>query len=124
MIIAERYLTCTIIPKGQDAELMGLYLFSGQVLTWLPPLVFAAMNEAGVSIRISMLSLLVFWFIAIVCLQCMGSYDKVIREVNEGTGDATIESPNYERDDVVREEDMENEETKTDIVDRICESTS
>jgi len=117
----ERYLTCTIIPKGQDAELMGLYLFSGQVLTWLPPLVFAAMNEAGVSIRISMLSLLLFWFIAIVCLQCMGSYDKVIREANDGTDEARTESPNCERDDVVREEELGNEESKIDAADRVCE---
>mmetsp|Transcript_11858 Transcript_11858/g.25004 ORF Transcript_11858/g.25004 Transcript_11858/m.25004 type:complete len:105 (+) Transcript_11858:1548-1862(+) len=100
---------------------MGLYLFSGQVLTWLPPLVFAAMNEAGVSIRISMLSLLLFWFIAIVCLQCMGSYDKVIREANDGTDEARTESPNCERDDVVREEELGNEESKIDAADRVCE---
>ncbi|KAL7473005.1 hypothetical protein ACHAXS_013380 [Conticribra weissflogii] len=120
----ERYLTCTIIPKGQDAELMGLYLFSGQVLTWLPPLVFAAMNEAGVSIRISMLSLILFWLFAIVFLQLMGSYDKVVREANDERGGSRMESSHCERDDVVREEDMENEESKSDAMDRVCESTS
>eukprot|EP00985_Skeletonema_marinoi_P032698 scaffold39416_cov190-Skeletonema_marinoi.AAC.1 len=34
----ERYLAITIIPKNKDAELMGAYLFFGQILSWLPPL--------------------------------------------------------------------------------------
>ncbi|KAL3795336.1 hypothetical protein HJC23_009509, partial [Cyclotella cryptica] len=79
----ERYLVCNIIPKGQDAELMGMYLFAGQCLAWLPPLVFTAMNEAGVSIRISMVSLVLFWIIAVAFLQCMGSYHSIVREVSE-----------------------------------------
>ena len=60
---------------------MGIYLFAGQALTWLPPLVFTAMNEAGVSIRLSMLSLVSFWIIALFFLQCMGSFSNVIEEV-------------------------------------------
>mmetsp|Transcript_11739 Transcript_11739/g.22266 ORF Transcript_11739/g.22266 Transcript_11739/m.22266 type:complete len:94 (-) Transcript_11739:312-593(-) len=59
---------------------MGMYLFSGQILSWLPPLVFTAMNEANISIRISMISLLLFWLIAIICLQCMGSYECAVRD--------------------------------------------
>ena len=87
---AEWYLSCIIIPKGQDAELMGMYLFAGQALVWLPPLVFTAMNKAGVSIRIGMLSLLLFWNIAIVLLQCMGSYDEAVREANKVVLDSQI----------------------------------
>jgi MFS-type transporter involved in bile tolerance (Atg22 family) len=77
----ERYLVCNIIPKGQDAELMGIYLFAGQSIAWMPPLIFTAMNEAGVSIRLSMLSLVSFWIVALFFLQCMGSYATVIGEV-------------------------------------------
>jgi MFS-type transporter involved in bile tolerance (Atg22 family) len=61
--------------------MMGVYLFSGQSLSWLPPLVFTAMNEAGVSIRLSMLSLVSFWIIALFFLQCMGSYETAVGEV-------------------------------------------
>ncbi|KAL3767625.1 hypothetical protein ACHAWO_011090 [Cyclotella atomus] len=68
----ERYLVCNIIPKGQDAELMGMYLFAGQSIAWIPPLIFTAMNEAGVSIRLSMLSLISFWIVALSFLQCVG----------------------------------------------------
>ena len=73
----------TIIPKHKDAELMGAYLFFGQILSWLPPLVFTALNEAGIAIRVSMLSLLVFWLIAVLCLQFMGPYENALRQANE-----------------------------------------
>ena len=84
----ERYLAITIIPKNKDAELMGAYLFFGQILSWLPPLVFTALNEAGISIRISMLSLLVFWFISVICLQFMGPYENALRQANEAIEDS------------------------------------
>eukprot|EP00970_Alexandrium_tamarense_P011851 scaffold2578_cov197-Alexandrium_tamarense.AAC.17 len=61
---------------------MGMYLFAGQILAWLPPLVFTAMNEAGVSIRISMLSLLVFWSTSIAFLQCMGTCNNTGEDAN------------------------------------------
>ncbi len=96
----ERYLAITIIPKNKDAELMGAYLFFGQILAWLPPLVFTALNEAAVSIRISMLSLLIFWFISVVCLQIMGPYETAVRQANEAVEDS---SPANETDSVVEE---------------------
>ena len=79
---------------------MGAYLFFGQILAWLPPLVFTALNEAKVSIRISMLSLLIFWFISVVCLQIMGPYDNAIRQANEAVEDS---SPPNETNSVVEE---------------------
>ena len=60
-----------------------MYLFAGQMLTWLPPLVFTAINEAGVHIRISMLSLLLFCLVAVIFLQCMGSYESAVRVADE-----------------------------------------
>jgi len=86
----ERYLAITIIPKNKDAELMGAYLFFGQILSWLPPLVFTALNEAGISIRISMLSLLIFWFIAVICLHVMGPYENALRQANEAVEDSSL----------------------------------
>ena len=91
----ERYLAITIIPKNKDAELMGAYLFFGQILSWLPPLVFAALNEAGVSIRISMLSLLIFWFISVICLQIMGPYENaILRQANEAIEESSPATDN------------------------------
>ena len=41
----------------QNAELSGLYVFSRQVLSWLPPLVFTVLNEKGISLRIGIATL-------------------------------------------------------------------
>mmetsp|Transcript_1942 Transcript_1942/g.4246 ORF Transcript_1942/g.4246 Transcript_1942/m.4246 type:complete len:161 (-) Transcript_1942:174-656(-) len=104
----ERFITVTIIPEGQDAELMGMYLFAGQILSWLPPLVFTAMNEVGVSIRISMVSLLLFWFVAIICLQCMGSYERAVRDQPDAIVEVETEEQDYsEKSDEVLEEVVE-----------------
>lgn len=79
----------TIIPKHKDAELMGAYLFFGQILAWLPPLVFTALNEAGISIRINMLSLILFWFISVVCLQIMGPYENALRAASDAIDESS-----------------------------------
>ena len=63
-----------IIPEGQSAEYMGIYLFWGQVLTWLPPLVFTSLNEAGVSQRIALATQDVYFLIGLVAYCFMGNY--------------------------------------------------
>ena len=54
-------LYCTIIPRGQESELMGIYIFSGSVMAWLPPFVFSFLNEIGASMAIGLASLNVFF---------------------------------------------------------------
>ena len=105
----ERFITITIIPEGQDAELMGMYLFAGQILSWLPPLVFTVMNEAGVSIRISMISLLLFWLVAIICLQCMGYCDNAVSATQESQPTAVTELESEEQDTSDKSEKFEAE---------------
>ena len=81
----DRMVASSIIPAGQDAELMGFFLFSGQVLTWIPPLVFAATNEANVSHQIGVATLDVYFFLSFVCYCIMGSYETARKEVNRET---------------------------------------
>mmetsp|Transcript_3029 Transcript_3029/g.7880 ORF Transcript_3029/g.7880 Transcript_3029/m.7880 type:complete len:626 (-) Transcript_3029:156-2033(-) len=78
MYPTERSLYCAIIPKGQDGELMGMYLCSCQILSWLPPLVFTAMNESGVSMRIGVASLDIFFALSFGVLFFVGSYDEAV----------------------------------------------
>jgi UMF1 family MFS transporter len=81
----DRMVASSIIPAGQDAELMGFFLFSGQVLTWIPPLVFAAINQANVSHRIGVATLDVYFFLSFACYWIMGSYATARQEVNRET---------------------------------------
>ena len=47
----QRTCYCEMIPGGQESELMGLYVFAGQIIVWFPPLLFTSLNEIGVSMR-------------------------------------------------------------------------
>ena len=60
---------------------MGTYLFAGQILSWLPPLIFTGMNEAGVSPRIGIASLSVWFFFGILCLCLVGEYRRAVTMV-------------------------------------------
>ncbi|EJK45964.1 hypothetical protein THAOC_35396 [Thalassiosira oceanica] len=66
-------LYCTIIPRGQESELMGIYLCSGSVLSFLPPLIFSFLNEIGMSMSVGMMSLNIFFTGGFVCL-CLIDY--------------------------------------------------
>jgi MFS transporter, UMF1 family len=71
----DRLVISTILPvTGQDAELMGLYLFCGQAFTWIPPLVYTGMNEAGIDQRIGIGSVSLFFIFGAVSISSMGPY--------------------------------------------------
>lgn len=74
----DRFLASTLIPDGQDAELMGVFLFAGQVLTWIPPLVFTAMNEAGVNQSVGIGSLSIYFFLGLIAICKIGDYRKAV----------------------------------------------
>lgn len=71
-------LYCTIIPRGQEGELMGIYIFSGSVLAWLPPFLFSFLNEIGASMTIGLASLNLFFVGGLVLLLMIGNYDEAV----------------------------------------------
>ncbi len=54
-----------MIPKGREAEYMGLYNFFNKVLSASGPALFTAVNESIRSFRLAFLSLLSFFLVAI-----------------------------------------------------------
>lgn len=83
----EKTLFCTIISKGSEAELMGVYICSCQVLSWLPPLMFTAMNELGISMRIGLFSLNFYFFLSFLLLFLIGDYGNAVHHaqfIDEG----------------------------------------
>jgi MFS-type transporter involved in bile tolerance (Atg22 family) len=79
----ERFTITQIIPKGQDTELMGFYLFASQILVWAPTLLFTILNEVGVNPRLSLLVLVVFFAGALFSLWMVGPYEEVVRVARE-----------------------------------------
>mmetsp|Transcript_2899 Transcript_2899/g.7965 ORF Transcript_2899/g.7965 Transcript_2899/m.7965 type:complete len:503 (+) Transcript_2899:118-1626(+) len=83
----EKTLYVTIIPRGQEGELMGTYICCCQILSWLPPLIFSAMNEMGLSMRIGLLTLNVFFSMSFCILFLVGNYEEAVshaKTVGEG----------------------------------------
>lgn len=112
----DRLVASCIIPEGQDAELMGFYLFSGQSLSWIPPLVFTAINESGVSQRVGVASLDGFFLLALVCYLCMGGYVKARTEVGRSTTFVQVAKPEDRTNDGISIAPLEKAVTDEDEV--------
>ena len=100
----EKALYVTIIPRGQEAELMGTYICACQFLSWLPPLVFSVMNEAGISMRIGLFSLTFYFMVSFCILFLVGDYDEAVahaKAVDKGQRQFAISPTN--RDGCVSE---------------------
>jgi MFS transporter, UMF1 family len=78
---SQRVLFCTLIPKGQETEMMGLFVFMGQILGWLPPLIVTILNENHVSLRWSLAVIPCFCLAAIVGTLPMGHYQTAVELV-------------------------------------------
>jgi len=72
---SQRVLFVTLIPKGQETEFMGLFFFMGQILGWLPPLIFTALNERGVDMRWGLSVIPFFCILSVLCTAPMGRYE-------------------------------------------------
>jgi len=66
MYTAQRAHYAVFIPGGREAELMGFYMFAGQVISWAPMLVFSVINEATNDMSLAFPILVVFYIIAAV----------------------------------------------------------
>ena len=75
------------LPKGQEAELAGFFVYCTQILGWLPPLIFSAMVEAGVDQNYGVMSVTVFFFIAIGILSCAAPWPEILKEAAGGGAD-------------------------------------
>ena len=75
---SDKLMSATLIPGRHAAEMMGLYLFAGQCLTWLPPLIFTGLNEAGLSQRVNIAILNVYIFLSIIAYLRMGKYQDAL----------------------------------------------
>lgn len=67
------------MPKGQEAELAGFYLYCSQILAWLPPLVFTIFNEnPNISLSWAGVQLNIYLFAALIFYQLMPSWEKCL----------------------------------------------
>ena len=91
MYPSQRVLFCTLIPKNQETELMGLFVFCGDILGWLPPLIFTVMNERNVDMRWGLSIYAFFSAIAFVCTLPMGKYTAAVAQVSVSEGTDSLD---------------------------------
>ena len=72
----------SIVPRNQESEMMGLYIFCQNIFGWMPPLLFTILNELGAHITIGFASLNLFFTIGIFCVLMMGKFENVLESVN------------------------------------------
>ena len=77
----ENLLFAMILPKGQEAELSGFFVYCSQILGWLPPLIFAAVIEANVSQTVAtILIVLLFLPPAAFFMSLSGTFEDILIE--------------------------------------------
>jgi UMF1 family MFS transporter len=81
-----------LLPKGQEAELAGFYVYSTQVLGWLPPLIFSILVEQDVNQKFGILALQGFFVIAILILSLIPSWKQAVVEAHSLDALAVVEN--------------------------------
>jgi UMF1 family MFS transporter len=77
-----------LLPKGQEAELSGFYVYCTQILGWLPPLIFSIMVENSIHQKYGILVVTSFFAVAIALLSML-RWTEALEEVR-GSEDTSI----------------------------------
>jgi MFS-type transporter involved in bile tolerance (Atg22 family) len=73
------------LPKDQEAELAGFFVYCTQILSWLPPLIFTVIVEADISQKWGVISISLFFIGGIGLLSCTAPWDEIVAEANKNT---------------------------------------
>lgn len=71
------------VPPGQEAEMTGFFVYTIQLLSWLPPMVVSFIVEAGVNTRWGFFSLIGFQLAGIGCLSRVAPWEEVLEEAKK-----------------------------------------
>lgn len=72
------------LPKGQEAELVGFFVFCSQVLVWIPPILFSVSVENNLQQKYGLIIANTFFLVATVVLMFTGSWDEILEEAATG----------------------------------------
>ena len=66
----------TLIPAGQEAEYMGIYILFSGGFVWLPPLLFTILNEVGIRMNYIIMIASLLFVLTLGLLFLVGDYQK------------------------------------------------
>ena len=118
MYPCQRVMYCTLSPKGQETELMGLFAFSNQILGWLPTIIFSALNEANVEMKWGVMVIGFSFIISFLFTLLIGNYENAVKDiasvqdttVDEESGDDQGSVEKEDLDDIAQNDDVNNVE--------------
>ena len=116
----QRVLYCTLTPRGQEMEFMGHFAFFGNVLSWLPPLIFTLLNQGNVSMRWGITVITWFLWIALGFVMLVGDYQKAVQQVrsqpgtNNDDAETPVSSAMFQDSNHVADNDKENGESNVE----------
>jgi len=73
------------LPKGQEAELAGFFMYCTQIMGWMPPLVFTLLIENNVAQKYGVIAAAVFFLVATGLLMFTCSWEEIVEEAKSGS---------------------------------------
>ncbi|KAL3929238.1 MAG: hypothetical protein SGARI_004810 [Bacillariaceae sp.] len=87
------------LPKGQEAELAGFYVYCTQILSWLPPLLFSVLVQADVPQKWGVVATAFGYAVSIMFLSCTGSWEEILEEAAHNKDVNLVEASDGDLDD-------------------------
>ena len=69
-----------IMPQEQSTGMAGIYNFCSYIISWVPSLIFTAMNKSGIRLNYGLLHLVGYFATAIGFLSLLPSWSEIIKE--------------------------------------------
>ena len=71
------------LPRGQEAELAGFYVYCTQILGWLPPLLFTICVQADIPQKYGVIITAFGFVVSVLLLSCTGSWEEIVAEADK-----------------------------------------
>jgi UMF1 family MFS transporter len=84
----------SLVPREKVTELWGINSFCSVILSWAPPLIFAALNESTGSLRLGLIGIIIFLVIGVLFgltipehAATVSEEEKAVEMTNSASGD-------------------------------------
>jgi len=92
------------IPRKQEAELAGFFIYCSQILGWFPPLIFSIMVQNNINMKWALTAVASIFLISIFFLCLCGSWPEILEEARTTNVEFFQEDGNQDVDEECDEE--------------------
>jgi len=92
------------IPRKQEAELAGFFIYCSQILGWFPPLIFSIMVQNNINMKWALTAVASIFLISLFFLCLCGSWPEILEEARTTNVEFFDEDDNEDDDDDEKED--------------------